>query len=147
MTGWGVDSHWIGRQLSKLGAFPQVYDVIGRVVQLRRDEYLLLAECGDPPVPGVHVHVPPVVIVFYEGKRSYIFRPADRIQSPQLFAKVAHFGQLSVVPVVIVQDAVPVDLRAKCTGAPAEKGNKVRSLKIPETQHDLLGNKTRRSRS
>ena len=59
-------------------------------------------------MPDVCLSIPLIVIVLQKGKRSNMFRPADRGDFFQELSESLDFTKLPVVAVVVVENSVPV---------------------------------------
>ena len=79
-------------------------------------------------MPYIHVHIPLVVIVLDQGKCGNIVRPANRVKRPEFITEVLHLRQLPIVPIVVVQNTVPINLSTEAGGPPPEKGDEIGSL-------------------
>ena len=126
--GVGVNQHIVVLQLVKSRVLPQVHHVVGGVGALGPLKHACLAHLLHPLVPAVVPRVPLVVVVLHKGHPGRAVRAAHAFQALQGVRKGAHLLKAAVVPVVIVEDAVPVDFRAHGAGAPPEEGHKVRPM-------------------
>ena len=122
------DQHGIAQQLLHRGVFPEEKHVVGGVGALGGLEHGLLAGGQHPPVPCVDLRVPLVVVVPYQGKGCCAVRPGNKLKLLRHGVDAAHLGQTAVVPVVVIEDAVPVHFRAEGAGAPAEEADVVRAV-------------------
>ena len=79
-------------------------------------------------MPDVGTHIPFVVVVLQQTEGSNMLRSACRADLLQHLSEGLNLPQLAVVTIVIVQNAVPVDLGAEGSRTPTEEGDKVRSV-------------------
>ena len=98
------------------------------MVQLGGSKDFFFTAVFDPSVPDVRFGIEFIVVVFEKGKSSHVFCTAYRRNALQQLSKLLYLFKFPVVPVVIVEDAVPVQLGSEGSCAPAEEGNKVCSL-------------------
>ena len=98
------------------------------MVKLGSGKYLRLAVRLESAVNNVESCVPFVVVVFHKCKSGDILASADGIQGMKETAEFLYFPEFPVIPVVIVEDAVPVQFRAEGGSAPAKEGDIIRAL-------------------
>ena len=136
----GAEQHGVALQVLQ-GGVVQVEGVHGGVGQLAGHEQLHLAGVGQVAVPGVQLGVEHVVVVLHQAQQGDVLRPGHLLDGLHPGVEPLELRQLPVGPVVIVQQAVPVHLRAVGDGAPPEEADIVRAVgdALHGPQHHLAG--------
>ena len=98
------------------------------MAQLRRGKNLLFARLLQPSVPYIHVCIPEVVIILQDSEARPVLGPRQIFDGLYLVRKFCDFPKFPVIPVIIVQNPMPVNLRPYRTGTPAEETNIIRSM-------------------
>ena len=124
----GVEQYVVLRQLRKPGILRDHDIVQRRMADLARIEYFMLTGPGQAPVPVVHLGIPDVVIVPEHSDLRPVGGSGDIGDGGDATVDVFDLRQLSIVPIIIVEDAVPIDLRTLGHGAPPEEADVIRSV-------------------
>ncbi|CCX37628.1 unknown [Clostridium sp. CAG:1013] len=137
----GAEQHSILFQVLHSDPFLKVNSVHRRVGQLSPHKQLHLAGTGQLAVPGIQVGIEHVVIVFHQAHRRQVIGPCQFLNGFHAGVKFLQLRQFPVGEIVIVQQAVPIDLRPKGCGAPPEEADIIRPMSdaLHGPQHHLAG--------
>ena len=100
-----------------------------RMAVLRGVKERLLARPVNAAMPYIQLRIPDVVIILEDGNLRFEGRAGNRRHLLDHFVHLANLADAAVLTAGIIQNAVPVDLGAHRTGAPAEVADVVRAMR------------------